>query len=82
MQDGKAIIGADFKSGNVVRFSLEEGTAPVVQILASDLTSPTSARFGCGGPLNGYPSKNAVFVTEGGGLTRLADDRRVLQIDL
>jgi hypothetical protein len=80
--DGKSMIGADFKNGNIVRFSLVEGTAPVVEILASGLTSPTSARWGCGGALNGFPSQNAVFVTEGGGMTRKADDRRVLQIDL
>ena len=82
--DLQHIIGADFKEGKIVKFSLQDGSEPAVEIMADGLVSTTSARLGCGmdGAAGvGFPS-TAVFVTEGGGVTRLGNDRRVLKIDL
>lgn len=79
-KDAKYIIGADFKKGNVVRFPVDSMNKKVsAEILIEGLTAPTSVRYGCD---TTYLNDNHVFVTEGGGITKNMDTRRVLDVDL
>lgn len=74
------IVAADFLSGKIVQFPGLIGSENVTTtVLFDGITNPTSVRFGCvdDGTLLGLSSK-LVFVTEGGGLTTLTKNRRVL----
>jgi len=88
---GSVIVAADFLGNSGVRFKtgFETGKprwkkthTEMVRALVSGVTEPTSIRRGCSNNLTSGFNKELFFVTEGGGLSALSRDRRVLAFAL
>lgn len=94
--DGRTLIAADFLGNSGVAFSTGAGGADghggrlawarsrteLASALVSGATVPTSVRRGCSAdPTSGF-SDELLFISEGGGLSDLASDRRVLAFAL
>lgn len=69
---GDTLYGADFGRGEILKIPVS-GAAPTVVL--KGLQAPTSLLFGRGPTFN----PGSLYITEGGGLTDLDDDQRVLE---
>ena len=73
------LVGADFTGKEVVKFRLDGSSTSVLSPPSGiDLHQPTSVRWGCG---TGFDA-NSLYVSEGGGLSRMVTSRRVLQFPI
>lgn len=71
-------FGADWTGRSIQKFSLDGTFVEKVECDSVDLAEPTSVRWGKG---PGFDEK-ALYVSEGGGLTKRQTNRRVVQITM